>query len=162
MTKSHPKYITTAANRFLNDSDRPTHRIYGYGEDGRLYMSNGNAIYIGEPIDGLPPEYKENCTEMLQRFIDQWESQVGYDGHTLFADEVRESKKRQKEVGVAFPVWRMALPDTRDIGFTCDRLLRACDLLGKRNVTIALPSTPFLPAKLESPRGIVYQLPVRL
>ena len=162
MAKSHPKYITTAALRFLNDAKQPTHRIYGYDENGKLYMSNGNAIYVGEPIADLPPQYQADCISLLQPFVEKFENTLTSDPLPLLVDDIKAVRKQQKDADVYHPVYRIELRGDEEIWFDCGRLLRAPELLGKKNVTITLPSSPVQPAKLESQRGVIYQLPVRL
>ena len=162
MTKSHPKYITTAAIRFLNDAYSATHRIYGYDESGKLYMANGNAIYVGKPIDGLPPECRADCVELLRPFIEKWEAELSGEHVFLSEDEMRLDRQKQKTNGIKYPVWRATLPNGMQAGFLWTRLTRANDLLQRGTMIIELPAQPLHAAAIRGCRGVVYQLPVRL
>lgn len=169
MTKSHPKYITDTAKKFLTDVQKPTHALSAVDEDGTLWLCNENAIYVGEMIDGLDASPDEHALGIMQKFVKELVQHLGNDAIPITADEIKAVLAQRKNEPDTYLcsegcLQRYEMTNESDVKivFNGRRLIRDIELLGKHGVTITLPITTIKAARLSSDRGAVFQLPVRL
>ncbi len=168
MTKSHPKYITDAAKKFLADVQKPEHALSAVDADGTLWLCDENAIYVGDMIDGLDASPNEHALGIMQKFVKELAQHLGNDEIPITTDEIKAVLAQRKNEPDArrcseefLQHYAMTNRSNIKIVFNGRRLIRDIELLGKHGVTITLPTTPIKAAMLSSERGAVFQLPVR-
>lgn len=154
---------------------RPAHRGYVAGLlPEEIVLIDRSMLFIGELPDNIPPSPDPENFMDWRAFLKGIHRDC-YTQYELFTmEDVQRrldfTKERDHQDGRRYPansaVIRYPLPDGKEIGFVCERLIRACKLVGtmwpQNEPLLWLPARSIDPAILEGDYGKVYLLPVRL
>lgn len=174
--KTPTRTSVAAATVFLNELSSAYQEQYGMipheTDASRVYIINGNAIYIGVEMAGIPYAGLAFDSEKYRQMITAISHVVDVPRYAeelpLDLADVKSRLDTEKQCQRIFGSYSrhtaryvVELPDRILIGFDCERLLTDAKMLGG-SITIQLPERPIHAAILRGNNGCIYQLPVRL